>query len=212
MSSVGAVRKPLNDFDRNFIICDSCYWGATVFTALLNCAQGQRGPVWFLAGTYGHPVDRVCTIPGGKAILFPILNSECSFAEFPKFKTLSQLGTCAKTIQDRATTLYASIDGISIPHLQEYRIQSPPFNFTSSQNNILRMSANTTTQPMADGKWVFLKPLSQGIHKLIFKGGVQQSKIGGISNNNASDSNGSASFAFPSGWDFETTYNLTVRK
>jgi len=74
-----------------------------------NCAQGQKGPVWFLAGTYGHPVDRVCTIPAGKAILFPILNSECSFAEFPKLKTLSQLRTCAKTIQDHVTTLYASV-------------------------------------------------------------------------------------------------------
>jgi len=175
-----------------------------------NCAQGQKGPVWFLAGTYGHPVDRVCTIPAGKAILFPILNSECSFAEFPKLKTLSQLRTCAKTIQDHVTTLYASVDGIPIPHLQEYRIQSSPFNFTLPQNNILGMPANTT-QAIADGNWVFLKPLSPGIHKLTFKGGIQQSKKIGISNNNVSDSS-SASFAFPSGWDFETTYNLTVKK
>jgi hypothetical protein len=118
-----------------------------------NCAQGQRGPVWFLAGTYGHPVDRVCTIPAGKAILFPILNSECSFAEFPKLKTSSQLYTCAKTIQDHVTTLYASVDGIPIPHLQEYRIISPPFNFTLPQNNILGMPANTNTQAIADGNW-----------------------------------------------------------
>lgn len=176
-----------------------------------NCAQGQRGPVWFLAGTYGHSVDCVCTIPEGKAILFPILNSECSLAEFPKLKTLSQLHTCAKTIQDHVTTLYASIDGISIPHLQEYRIQSPPFNFSLPQNNILGLPANTTTQAIADGNWVFLKPLSLGVHKLMFKGGVQQSKLVGTSNNNASDSNSSASFAFPSGWDFQTTYNLVVK-
>ena len=175
-----------------------------------NCAQGQKGPVWFLAGTYGHPVDRVCTIPAGKAILFPILNSECSFAEFPKLKTLSQLHTCAKAIQDHVTTLYAIIDGIPIPNLQEYRIQSPPFNFTLPQNNILGMPADTTTQAIADGNWVFLKPLSPGIHKLMFKGGVQQSKIIGTSNNNASEGS-SASFAFPSGWDFETTYNMTVK-
>ena len=73
------------------------------------------------------------------------------------------------------------------------------------------MPANTTTQAIADGNWVFLKPLSPGIHKLTFKGGIQQSKKVGISNNNVSDSS-SASFAFPSGWDFETTYNLTVKK
>jgi hypothetical protein len=39
-----------------------------------NCAQKQNGPVWFLAGTYGHAVNRGWDIPAGKAILFPILN------------------------------------------------------------------------------------------------------------------------------------------
>jgi hypothetical protein len=124
-----------------------------------NCAQKQYGPVWFLAGTYGHSVERVCTIPAGKAILFPILNSECSFAEFPKLKTLSELRMCAKTIQDQVTPLMTSVDGVPILHLQEYRIQSPPFNFTLPHNNILGMPANTTTQAVADGNWVFLKPL-----------------------------------------------------
>jgi hypothetical protein len=47
-----------------------------------NCAQKQNGPVWFLAATYGHSVNRICNTPAGKAILFLILNSECSFAEF----------------------------------------------------------------------------------------------------------------------------------
>ena len=52
----------------------------------------------------------------------------------------------AKTIQDQVTTLMTSVDGVPIPHLQEYRIQSPPFNFTLPQNNILGMPADTTTQ------------------------------------------------------------------
>lgn len=169
-----------------------------------NCAEGQNGPVWFLAGTYGHPVERACTIPAGKGILFPILNSECSFAEFSKLKTLSELRMCAKTIQDHVTTLFASVDGMLIPHLQESRIQSPPFNFTLSQNNILGMPANTTTQAIADGNWVFLKPLSPGIHKIMFKGGIQQPKIG-------ETSSVSGSFAFPSGWNFTTIYDLMVK-
>jgi len=170
-----------------------------------NCAEGQNGPVWFLAGTYGHPVERACTIPADKGILFPILNSECSFAEFPKLKTLSELRMCAKTIQDQATTLFASVDGLPIRHLQEYRIQSPPFDFTLPQNNILGMPANTTTQAIADGNWVFLKPLSPGIHKIMFKGGIQQPKIG-------ETSSVSGSFAFPSGWNFTTIYDVTVKK
>ena len=185
-----------------------------------NCAQKQNGPVWFLAGTYGHAVNRKCDIPAGKAILFPILNSECSFAEFPKLKTLSGLRTCAKTIQDQVSSLKASVDAIPIPSLQEYRIQSPPFNFTLPQNNILGLAANVTTQAIADGNWVFLKPLSPGSHKITFRGGIQQEKANMLaagSSNNArtatnsnSSSSSSSSFAFPTGWDFETTYDLTV--
>src|SRR5215471_2688352 len=169
-----------------------------------NCAQKQYGPVWFLAGTYGHSVERVCTVPAGKAILFPILNSECSFAEFPKLKTLSELPMCAKTIQDQVTTLMGRIDGVPILHLQEYRIQSPPFNFTLPHNNILGMPANTTTRAVADGNWVFLKPLSPGVHTIVFKGEVQQPNIKGTSIV-------SSSFAFPSGWDFRTIYDMRVR-
>jgi hypothetical protein len=171
------------------------------------CAQKQEGPVWFLAGTYGHTVNRKCDIPAGKAILFPILNSECSFAEFPKLRTLSELRVCAKIIQDHVTILNASVDGVPIPNLQKYRISSPPFNFTLPQNNILGMPANITTQAIADGNWVFLKPLSPGNHKIVFKGGVQQqTKIAEVGTFN----NISSSFAFPSGWDFETTYHLTI--
>jgi hypothetical protein len=167
-----------------------------------NCAQKQNDPVWFLAG--GHSVECVCTIPACKAILFPILNSECSFAEFPKLKTLSELHMCAKTIQDQVTTLMASVDGIPTLHLQEYGIQSPQFNFTLPHNNIHGMPANTTTQAVADGNWVFLKPLPPGVHTIVFKGEVQQPKIQGTSIV-------SSSFAFPSGWDFRTIYDLRVK-
>jgi hypothetical protein len=170
-----------------------------------NCAQKQTAPVWFLAGTYGHPVDRVCYIPGGKAILFPILNSECSFAEFPKLKTLYELRICAKTIQDQVSNLTASIDEVPISNLEGYRIQSPSFNFSLPRNNILGLPANTTTEAIADGNWVFLRPLSTGYHKIMFKGEVQ-AKTGGRNYNNVT-----SSFAFPSGWDFKTTYDLTVK-
>lgn len=169
-----------------------------------NCTQKQNGPVWFLAGTYGHPVVRVCDIPSGKAILLPILNTECSFAEFPKLKTLSELRTCAETIQDQVTKLHASVDGVPLQQLEKYRIRSPSFNFTLPQANILGLPANTTTQAIGDGNWVFLKPLSPGIHKIMFRGEVRPNTVG-IS------SNASGSFSFPSGWDFETIYNLTVK-
>jgi hypothetical protein len=44
------------------------------------CRQGQRGDVWFLAGNFGgqpvSPINRSsCTIPGGKDLFFPLVNS-----------------------------------------------------------------------------------------------------------------------------------------
>jgi len=38
-------------------------------------ANGQSGPVWFLAGTSGWMAERAVTIPAGKAIFFPIINN-----------------------------------------------------------------------------------------------------------------------------------------
>jgi hypothetical protein len=74
-------------------------------------------------------------------------NSECSFAEFSKIKTLEQLRNCAKVFQDQVIQLQASVDGVNIPEseLIKYRIQSPPFNFTSPQGNTLGLPANTNT-------------------------------------------------------------------
>ncbi|MCA1706817.1 MAG: hypothetical protein LC808_27575 [Actinobacteria bacterium] len=41
-----------------------------------NCGIGQSGRVWFLAGTFGGgPATRVCTVPVGKALFFPIVNA-----------------------------------------------------------------------------------------------------------------------------------------
>lgn len=39
-----------------------------------NCAIGQSGPVWFLAGSPGGSYERSCTVPAGKAIFFPVAN------------------------------------------------------------------------------------------------------------------------------------------
>ncbi len=178
------------------------------------CTENQNGPVWFFPGTYGKPVVRQCTIPEGKAILFPILNSECSFAEFPKLKTIEELHTCAKTFQDQVTQLEASVDGVSIPEseLKRYRIQSPPFNFTLPQDNILGLPSNTTTRAVADGNWVFLQPLSVGEHEINFKGGTSDFHPTSTYANAtvAPTVINNSNFAFPTGWDYETTYRITV--
>jgi hypothetical protein len=134
-----------------------------------NCAIDQNGPVWFLAGTFGGSAERTCTIPSGKAILIPIFNSECSYAEFPALKSESELRSCAKSLQDKTTSLEATIDGMSIQGLEKYRVASPLFNLTFPENNVAGVPPGLT-QGVSDGNWLFLKPLPPGKHEIHFAG------------------------------------------
>jgi hypothetical protein len=134
-----------------------------------DCGTNQQGPIWFLAGTFGGSAERTCTIPSGKAIMFSPINSECSYAEYPDEKTESDLLECAKTFQDQTTSAQVTINGTAIENLDQFRIQSPPFNVTIPENNVFGVSSGPT-QAVSDGLWVILKPLPVGEHKIGFKG------------------------------------------
>jgi len=136
----------------------------------LNCAVAQNGPVWFLAGTFGGSADRTCNVPPGKAIMFPVYNAECSYAEYPQSKTESELRNCAKDQADKVTSLDASIDGIRIDNLkQKYRVQSQLFDLMFPNNNVYGVSAGPS-KAVSDGYWVILQPLSLGKHEVRFSG------------------------------------------
>src|SRR5437773_9144834 len=53
------------------------------------CALDQSGPLWYLAGTAGGAVVRSCSVPAGKALFFPLIANECSYAENPNLKSPS---------------------------------------------------------------------------------------------------------------------------
>jgi hypothetical protein len=134
-----------------------------------NCGQNQNGPVWFLAGTAGGSATRTCTIPAGKAILFGVINAECSYSERPTLKTEPDLAQCAKLQNAGTTNLQASLDGMTLQQLDKYRVTSPIFNLTFPTNNIFGSPVGTT-QAVADGWYVFLHPLTPGKHELHFSG------------------------------------------
>lgn len=168
----------------------------------IHCAENQEGPVWFLTSSFEHPTNRTCELPSNTAILTTLLNSECSFAEFKSLKTEQQLRECAKDIQDAVTGGQASLDGRDIPKNLMYRVQTDIFNFTLPVNNILNLTAQTT-QSVADGTWLFLKPLSPGIHVLKIKGEINSTTF-----ENSTDVN---QYNGPLGWNQTTTYNLIVK-
>ncbi len=134
------------------------------------CNKNQNDPdVWFLAGTFGGKAERTCTIPARKAILFPIINDLISYAEYNRLKTESELRSYAKSDLDEATVYKATVDGVELQNLQNYRVQSHLFSFIISPDDPAGVPAGPTVG-VSDGYWVFLKPLSIGQHTIHFTG------------------------------------------
>jgi hypothetical protein len=139
-----------------------------------DCAVNQTGPVWFLAGSTGGPtVTRSCTIPSDKAILFPIINGECSSVEGDG-TTDAALRACAKDLMDHVTKTSARVDGTAIdlgppgPNAR-FRFDSPLFTITFAPDNGFGAPAGTGSA-VADGYWVLVKPLAVGKHTIDFHG------------------------------------------
>ena len=135
-----------------------------------NAHVNQAGPVWFLAGTFGENriVRRSCTIPYGKAVLFPVINYEINNLENPSLKTnLDLINNVIEDIND-IVKKDVIIDGKLIP---VFRVQSDPQTFTLKiSEGVDTDFPSGVTTAAADGYWVFLKPLSIGMHKIYFHG------------------------------------------
>ncbi len=141
-----------------------------------NAANGQQGPVWFLAGKLcltaceKATADRTVNVPAGKAIFFPIMNVECSEVE-GNGNTDEALRTCAKDIMNLAKVKEADVDGMQLRDFQKYRKDSPLFTFTLPQDNILGIQdPPASSLSVSDGIWVMLAPLSEGKHTIHFAG------------------------------------------
>jgi hypothetical protein len=154
------------------------------------CSAGQFGDVWFLGGSFvSAEAVRNCTIPEGKAIFLAVLNTECSTVEPDPFHgdTEQQLRDCAQGWVDGATGV-CSIDGVPVPNLESYRVQSPMFKFGPlPENNVMFIPIPPDKgRSVSDGLWLMLEPLSEGQHTIDFVG------------------------VFANGFAMHITYNLNV--
>jgi hypothetical protein len=133
------------------------------------CSQGQNGPVWFLPTMFNGRAERTCNIPSDKGIIIEVYAGECSYIEYPQYKTESELRSCAGGQIDKTTSLDVSIDGKKIPDLRKYRVQSPLFDVTFANNNAFGKGGGPT-KAISDGYWLILSPLSLGKHRLDVSG------------------------------------------
>jgi hypothetical protein len=162
-----------------------------------NCAAGQSGPVWFLAGSFfGGTFHRACTVPAGKALFLPIVNAAFGAGVFDCEPTVPDVPCNLATLRMAAAasmdvvTLEASLDGKRLRDLPDQRVQSPVFMLTYPADSVLGVPAGTYAPQVADGYWLMLAPLPAGAHTIHFKGII----TGGP-------------FA---GFETEVTYHLTV--
>jgi hypothetical protein len=148
-------------------------------------AVGQSGKVWYLSGGIeftpnGQPpagnlnvLDRSVTLSTGKALFFPVLNSETDNVVPGGTNTnytADQLRAFAKQQQDSAENMFAQIDGRSVLNVSQYRVTSPVFSYTLPDNNIEGVPAQVVYPAVGDGVYLMVAPLSPGQHTIRFGG------------------------------------------
>jgi len=136
-----------------------------------NCAAGQSGAVWYLAGAPSNdPVKRSCTVPFGKTIVFPMINAAYfAFPTDPADQRTDAFVRSQVTFIEQATNLRAEIDGIPVALPKAYLEKSKIFNLTLPADNIFGVDAGQVLDPSADeGFYVGVQPLTLGTHKIHF--------------------------------------------
>jgi hypothetical protein len=161
-----------------------------------DCMVGQRGDVWFLAGTFfGGTATRNCTIPEVTRLFFPVVNqsffnspNECG-QDSTSF-SVKEMRAIIAAIIDGVTTAEATVDGKPVKDID--RIQSKVFPVALPEENIIASlgvtcPAGIYSPTVDDGLYVQLVPLKVGEHILHIRAEIP-----------------SATFSL------DVTYNLTV--
>ena len=169
----------------------------------------QEGPVFFLAGSFGATVERTLTIPPGKGLFFPIVNSlwwapddletavfiveeilELDADDFTEEELIRFIANFHQDFDELEMTL--TIDGVEQSDLEQYYTDSPAFVVpdTAFFDDLGGIMAEDNLSVSA-GRWIMLAPLSAGEHTIHFTVDADDAIFGAFS--------------------LDVTYNLTVQ-
>lgn len=160
-----------------------------------DCAEGQRGHVWFLGGSFtsGTTVNRACTVPPGTALFFPIAPE--AWLSTPATEGCTALDPWyLATPADRARwalfeqailknpdtiwppnprdVLSLEIDGRRVGNLRRLYARSHVFAARLPEDNIfdvlcgVEVPSILTSPDVGWGYYAFLTPLPRGTHTL----------------------------------------------
>jgi hypothetical protein len=152
-----------------------------VDTTGASCMVGQRGSLWFLAGTFfplNGSVTRTCSIPENVELFFPVINvvninTPGICGQVGSFSA-DQLRAQIAPIIDGATNVSVELDGKSIKSFR--RIKSRVFADVQPQDNIFQAlcvglggsPAGIFSPSVDDGIYATIHSLEPGNHQLHF--------------------------------------------
>ena len=134
---------------------------------------GQRGPVWFLGGTFieSGQVTRTATIPSGKALFFPILNYQNDNIPYDPPLTIEEMKEATAILVEGIDeeSLFVTVDDVPVLDLAQGRVASDAFAYAAPEGNIGQYFGQNSPRgiyypAVTDGYWVMLRPLPLGSH------------------------------------------------
>lgn len=129
---------------------------------------GQSGPVWFLAGNFGGETVRNITVPPGKSLFFPVVNS--FFIRTEPNEPTDIAGIRAILQGFLPPTYSCEIDGRGVVDLADYYTESPLFQETLFADNLFGLEPGVYGPAMTLGYYLMVKPLRPGTHTIHFSG------------------------------------------
>jgi hypothetical protein len=113
---------------------------------------------------------RAVTLPAGKALFLTIRDVETSSLEEPPFygATEEEQRASSNWFADHIVEVYCEINGVPVPNLWDYRVESPQFEFTAPTPWIWGATGGKATA-VSDGYFVMVE-LPKGHHTIHFGG------------------------------------------
>ena len=143
-----------------------------------DCAEGQRGHVWFLAGSFdGSPVRRSCTVPPGTALVVPLINNAYfAFLSDPAETRTEEFVRSQVTCVEDAAFPLLEIDGRPVGDPARFLERSTLFDVQLPADNLFGATEADIPElllsPSADeGFYLYLPPFAPGTHTVRWRAG-----------------------------------------
>jgi len=128
-----------------------------------RCSVGQRGDVWFLAGSTGGKITRKCTVPEGVSLLVPVVNNFC-FPDAAYTDAACTSDTIAFIDSFSSGTVLPDLDGAPVTPTRAR--DTSDFTFAVGSNGFGGTKPGVYRATVADGYWALIPPLAAGSHTI----------------------------------------------